>query len=390
MATKKPESAADLLASLQSSGTAIGALDDMDRVVEGYPTGNIVLDNLTGVMGFPKGRIVQQYGVKSSGKTTSALQAMALEQRTCIATGSGYVMFFDYEKTLDTVYCQKLGIDTGHKSFIYYAPETFEEGANLYRKFLATGEVRIAIFDSVAAMITEKEASDETGSVTVADRAKMMHQLCRQITPVLARTGSTAVFLNHQLDKVDTSFFGKQMAARGIKQKTQPGGEALPFYSSLMLEYKPIGFLKVKMFNPLTGQKEDIVAQTRVKVTVTKNKVGGKHMAEGELRVRYGRGFSQAHAVLSVLVGNGAVDRAKTGIHTFPGDLTQSGAEEKFRSEEKAVSAMEDDLEWLERLTAAAQSILDEYASQDDTRETSDVDELIDVDAVLDEVGEDE
>ena len=158
-AKKKEEktSVSGLLANLRKE-VQIGTLSEVSHSSGAFSTGNVAVDFRTGIGGYPKGRIVEQYGPKSSGKTTLALQALAEAQKEIIASGeTAYVMFFDYEKTFDGKYAKNLGLDPDHESFIYLMPNTFEEGANIYRELLATGEVYLAVFDSVAAMITEKE-----------------------------------------------------------------------------------------------------------------------------------------------------------------------------------------------------------------------------------------
>ena len=371
----KSLSLADVLKGLQKE-TRVGALSDFDRIPEGFSTGNIAIDWLTGVGGYPKGRIVEQYGPKSSGKTTSALQALAIEQQKCIATGEGYVMFLDYEKTLDEKYIRALGIHPEHHSFLYAMPNTFEEGANAYRDLLRTGELRIAVFDSVAAMITKSETEKDVGAAAVADRAKMLHQMCRMITPILEETKSTAIFLNHMMQKVDTSPMGQRLAAQGIKQITKPGGEALNFYSSLTIEFKQIKHLKSTTFNPITGEKEAVATQTQTKATIVKNKVGNPQ-GTAELRIRYGKGFSQAYSVLQILVGNKAVKKVGAK-YTFPDALAHNGQTVWTGGENAVLNDIENDPEWLEFLRENAQRILEDSG---DLMENAEADELTEEEA---------
>lgn len=348
----KPKTLAETLAELRGGKKKepIGTLADFDMVTKGLTTGNIVLDALTGVGGLPEGRVVELIGPPSSGKTTCALQTIANVQ----AQG-GNVVFLDYERTLDETYCQALGVKTGDPSFIYVQPDSFEHGANIFRQLLKTGEVHIMAADSVAAMVTEKELNALTGAAEVMERAKLMHQFLRQIVGQLHRTGCTAVFLNHVMDKADLTPMGQRMAMQGIKQKTSPGGKALPFYSSVRIEFQQMGNVKESLVNEITQETESLTTQTRTKATVLKNKVGDPFRT-AELRVRYGKGFSQAYSVLSVLVSHGVIKKNTSGVYTYPADLAPPAPVAKGESSQ--LNALEAFPDWLHKLKGEAVEVL--------------------------------
>lgn len=336
------------------NGKQIGALDDFDMTVNALTTGNITLDALTGVGGIPRGRVTEFRGKPSSGKTTAALQAAARLQQA-----GGNFMFLDYERSIDPKYVRALGIDTRADSFIYYKPVSFEDGANVYRELLKTGDLDMAIFDSVATMVTENELNADTGKATMADRAKMMHQFLRQTVGMLEQTDSALVLLNHLMDLVDTSPMGQRMAQQGIKRKTSPGGTSVPFYASLRVEFNQSGNIRTAEMDTLSQESVNQIRQTKVQATVIKNKVGDPFRT-AEVRVRYGKGFSQAFSVLQVLVAHGVIAKTQAGKHTFADETApEIGGQESFASEEKTIAAMESDAEWLARLERIAQEALD-------------------------------
>lgn len=68
--------------------------------IEVISSGSILLDDdILGVKGFPKGRIIEIYGSESSGKTTLALMALAQVQKQ-----NGRIAFIDAEHALDRQY----------------------------------------------------------------------------------------------------------------------------------------------------------------------------------------------------------------------------------------------------------------------------------------------
>lgn len=74
--------------------------------IEVISSGSLLLDDILGIKGFPKGRIIEIYGPESAGKTTLALMALAQTQKI-----NGKIAFIDAEHALDRQYSQKLGVD---------------------------------------------------------------------------------------------------------------------------------------------------------------------------------------------------------------------------------------------------------------------------------------
>src|SRR5271163_1102885 len=74
--------------------------------IEAISTGSILIDEIIGIGGFPRGRIVEIYGPEASGKTTLAMQAIAQSQRN-----GGICAFIDAEHALDPAHARRLGLD---------------------------------------------------------------------------------------------------------------------------------------------------------------------------------------------------------------------------------------------------------------------------------------
>ncbi len=365
MPTKSKDTAPSVdsvLAGLRKSSVRVGAFSDFDLGNEALSTGNLAIDSIIGIGGLPRGRVCELYGPQASGKTTTALSAAVTAQRN-----GEYVLFEDFEHSFDEPYARSLGLDPDDPSFIYLDPNSFEEGANAARKLLATGKLGIMIFDSVAAMVTEKELEAETGKANVADRAKMMYQFMRQLVGPLRRSQTVACFLNHQLELVDPTPMGAKLAASGIKRKTTPGGAAMKYNASLRLEYAQIKALRTRVFDTLVNDFVDDNNQSVIKVTVTKNKVG-KPFRTAEVRNRFGKGFSQAATVLKVLIDHKAV--TKSGAwYTFPDDLAPFDAagqpKVQWQGEEAILSRMETDDAWLGKCLIRAQDLINEFGTDE-------------------------
>lgn len=344
---------AETLADLRKNDAPIGTLKDFDMTARPLSTGNIALDAITGVGGLPRGRVIELFGMPSSGKTTTALQTAALVQQT-----GGNVVYLDYERSLDEAYCTQLGLDVNDPSFIYIMPESFEQGANLFRRLLQTGEVDLMICDSVARMVTESELNADTGKAVMADRAKMMHQFLRQITNDLQKYDCAAVFLNHVQDVVDASPIGQKLKAQGINRKTTPGGTALKFYASMRIEFKQVGNIRGKVDNLILNETADEMVATKVQATVVKNKVA-KPFGVAEVRNRYGEGFSQEWSVLDILVRHNAIKKGTGGWFSFPTEGVQpSGGLEKKQGEDGMIELFKNDREFFGKSLSYARRIV--------------------------------
>lgn len=354
---------------LSDSEDAFGVSVASFATVDVFSTGNIIIDNLIGVGGLPRGRITELFGPPSSGKTTTALQAAASAQ------DQGHkVAYLDFENDLDEDYCDALGLDTSPEAgFIHVEPPSLEKGANLMRAlFRAKDPPGIFVVDSVAAMTTDAEETMATGDrAGVAERARLMAQLLRQSRGVIKRQNLCVVFINHVQEKLDFTPMGKQMAARGIKQYTTPGGESLKFYASLRMQYKQTTTRKADAVSEITNDTEKQAVATKVKVKVVKNKLAPP-FREAEVTVRFGLGFSEAQATLDVLKSYNVVKTKTGGWHVFPLTLAPALDEDgqmmvkakttedgvQIQGEDATFEALSIDREWLRRCTDYARQIM--------------------------------
>ena len=285
----------DALAKLRKEGHNFG-VPEKDQ--EFWSTGNLLIDEATSG-GIPKGRAVEIYGLPSSGKTTLALQTAVSVQES-----GRSVLFLDFERSFDKKYARSLGLDIDAESFIYFQPKSLEDGGDILRSLLDTGELGLVIVDSVARMTTRKELDAPTGTITVADRAKMLTQLNRQILNQMADNDTTVIWLNHILDVIETGF----MAGKGPKQTTTPGGQSIKYYASMRLH--------CKQKNPVKTLDGSDPLENDIEIIVTKNKVGVP-FRKVTVRNVFGEGLSQKVAVIDLLISSGAIAEGKQKWYTM-------------------------------------------------------------------------
>ena len=109
--------------------------------VDAIPSGSLLLDEVLGVGGYPRGRIIEIYGPESSGKTTLALHAVAEAQKK-----GGRAAYVDAEHAIDPEYAAKLGVDIDE--LILSQPDNGEQALEIVDMLAQSGAIDIIIVDS--------------------------------------------------------------------------------------------------------------------------------------------------------------------------------------------------------------------------------------------------
>jgi recombination protein RecA len=265
-------------------------------------SGCIALDIISGIGGFPRGRVIEVYGPEGSGKTTLALHAIAEAQKA-----GGYAAFIDAEHALDPLYAQKLGVNIDE---LYIAqPDWGEQALEIAEILVRSGGVDIIVVDSVAALVPKAELEGEMGDAHMGLQARLMSQALRKLTAIVSRSKTTFVFLNQLREKIGM-FVGNP--------ETTTGGRALKFYSSMRIEVKRIMAIK---------EGTDIVGG-RVRIKVVKNKMAPP-FKQVEVDLYYGKGFSKEGDVIELGILYGVLN--KTGAWYSYGDNRLGQGKEAVR-----------------------------------------------------------
>lgn len=265
-------------------------------------SGCIALDIISGIGGYPRGRVIEIYGPEGSGKTTLALHGIAEAQKA-----GGYAAFIDAEHALDPLYARKLGVNIDE---LYISqPDWGEQALDIAEILVRSGGVDMIVVDSVAALVPKAELEGDMGDSHMGLQARLMSQALRKLTAIVSRSKTTFIFLNQLREKIGM-FVGNP--------ETTTGGRALKFYSSMRIEVKRTLAIK---------EGTDIVGG-RVRIKIVKNKLAPP-FKEVEVDLYYGRGFSKESDIIELGVLYDIIN--KTGAWYSYGDNRLGQGKEAVR-----------------------------------------------------------
>ena len=279
-------------------------------------TGAPTLDNILGIGGLPRGRIVEIFGPESSGKSTIALSLVVEAQKMGLRCA-----YIDAEHALDPAYMMDLGINLD--DLLLAQPHYGEEALEIVDKLIKTGEIGLIVIDSVASLVPKAELEGEMEANQMGLQARMMAKALRKITALANENKTLVVFINQIRMKIGIMFGNPE---------TTPGGRALPYAASVRIDLRKKEDIK---------NKEGDSVGIKVKAKVTKNKMAPP-LKIAEFDIYYGRGIDQYGSVMDLGLS--------LGIFTQKGAWIFLDGENFAQGKDNATAKIKNDLELYKKL----------------------------------------
>jgi len=233
-------------------------------------SGILMLNTNLGIGGYPRGRLIEIYGLESSGKTTIALYALLEAQMENLPCA-----YVDMEHALDVYYAQKIGIDI--EKWMFVQPDYGEQALDFVADAIKNG-IKFIVVDSVASLIPKAQIERSVEDNFIGLLARNMSQAIPKLEVLAAKNNATVIFINQIREKIGVVYGNPE---------TTPGGHALKFYSSIRLETRKGA--EIKNDGIVTGQ----ISLIRIK----KNKLCAKG-PETQITVIHGSGLNLLEGIV--------------------------------------------------------------------------------------------
>lgn len=255
---------------------------------------NTFLDNITGLGGLPRGRIVEFWGDQDTGKSSAALQTIVAAQQAGLKC-----LYVDIEFSLSTEYAAKLGVDMNKLMVLREA--TAEEYIDAVETFVKDGKFDVIVLDSIGDLSSRVSQEKQAGEKTVGVQASLMSTFSRHIAPYVALNKILFIGINHSRTEIMGVYAGKLY---------QMGGKKWSEKKKLSIRFREKSGVAIKVAGETVGRV--------IKVTVSKNHVGNTTGKEMEAHLMNDQGFSTAADILDQAIEAGVI--TKQGNTHFLGE----------------------------------------------------------------------
>ena len=290
----------DLSKLAQSIEKDIGdILYDPTEKIEAIATGSLSLDYALGIGGYAKGRIVDVFGMPSSGK--SLLTMLAIKE---LQKKDGIACYIDAEHSFSSTWAKKLGVDPS--KMLIPQPDTGEDAFNIIVKCCESGNVPLVIVDSVPALLPSATLDREIADgPKIGDVAALMSWGIKKILKTVYKSKTVVIFINQLRSKIGNVYGNPEEAT---------GGLALKFYAAVRLDVGVVGSSKIMDGANVLGH--------RIRVKVIKNKVATPYK-HAEFNLYLDSGIDNKDELADLAFESGIISAGAAGWFEYDGKKYQ-------------------------------------------------------------------
>ena len=252
--------------------------------IESIPSGSLFIDEITGIGGYPLGRITEIFGGESAGKSTLCLTLCANAQKMDIVP-----VYIDVENSIDFTYATQLGVDVN--KWILTQPDDAESAFRIAEAAAENG-AKLIIIDSIGALVAKRETESESdiGDNQIGLIPKLISKFVRRFSPLQRKHNCALVLINQRRAKIG--------AMPGTSTEDTPGGMALKHaYTTRM---------KITRTGKDSGDEPDYITS---KVDIVKNKVAPPY-GKDTIRIRFGTGIDLWYEIITIGVENKIIKKS--------------------------------------------------------------------------------
>lgn len=303
--------------------------------------------------GLATGRIYEFAGPEGSGKTTSAFDLMKNAQikfhkeyeeeqaKGNTAFEEKKVFFLDEEGTFDAVWARKFGVDVEKVMIWQPQGESAEKVLDVLRNVIETGEVGLAILDSIATLVSEQVYEESLEKKAYGGIAATLTRFVNLIKGPLLKYDCTLIMINQVREDLGSMFGGT----------ITPGGRAFKHACSARFEFRKGKFVDDNG-KELTNNAEN-PAGNIIHVVVKKTKIFEPTRRVGYYTIKYLTGPDFMSDYIDVGLQTGVINQRGAYYDILDLSTGEILNEEKIQGKPKLKEQLELHPDWIDLINNA-------------------------------------
>ena len=306
--------------------------------------------------------IVELFGPTGSGKTSLAIEVIAMAQRE---DPDFLAAWLETEGSVTEETLLDHGVDLNRLAFWSQEDVGNAEAAlDVARAFINDGDIDLFVVNSVAGLAPKTEIEDDLEKQNIALTARMLSKFFRVSNGPISKNDITVIFINQIRDAVGVMFGDPT---------TTPGGKALGFYASQ----------RIKMNRNKIQKGDPISEEDGIKISCIswKNRFAGKFnpYTKCVYYATYAHGIDSVVALPQMLLNAGVVRQSGSWWYYEDAQgqlITYNGYSCKWKSKNDFLNTLRGDDGLREMLLSKLDGIADNQ-SQDEIRKIQAEDEKL-------------